>query len=608
MNQNILDHGAVNDGYTLSTVAIQKAIDTCAETGGGYVYIPQGEFVTGTIFIRSNVYLYLCPGGKLLGSMLYRDYQGTKRGSAWGGVLTKQLSALANNACPSLIIAEDAENCGILGEGEIDGRRSRENASNSEIGDPFLVIFSRCRGVKMEGVTLRNPGKFTSYMLACVDVMITRVKIYSMGTACGDGLDFDGGKNVTISDCIIYSGDDSISLKTLTPSDPCENFMIQNCYLHSKYWGCVRIGPESAADMRHITITNCIFEDSNDGFKVEICQESVYEYFDFSNITMNGVVRPFFFTNNTYGMSKHDKSVRPKGGIMRYINVSNVTADAIQRPKSPDPTDSSLLHLSCSYIYSLPGYEMHDIKFSNVHINCVGGGVASENKRVDHGEMVDYTEFYPEICKEVGVYPAAAMYIKNCDHITLDNFSVIAREYDARPAIAAEAVNDLYCHHVTTRNTAYLMRDIACTDLELLGCKGERLPISDEMVLEWQKNREESIALLKQQAQDAALIDRITQFPVIAEFSESSGCFEADGEGRYFLYATWITGDFDLKVNGVTVDSFTQIPKYRYLTFYVKEITDLLTSGRNNYEINFTSANSKLAETIKIIKTEKKDW
>lgn len=600
MNQNILDHGAVGDGQTLSTSAIQKAIDTCAETGGGYVYVPQGRFVTGTILLKSNVYLFVCPGGALLGSMDFTDYLGTKRGSAWGGVVTFQLTRL-NNPCQALIIAEDEENCGILGEGEIDGRRNRENAFDQQIGNPFLVVFSHCRGVKLDGITLRNPGMFTVYMLACVDVAITRVKIYSTGTACGDGIDFDGGRNVTISDCIIYSGDDSISLKALTPSEPCENFMIQNCYLHSKYWGCVRIGPESAADMRHITITNCVFEDSNDGFKVQLCENSVYEYFNFSNISMKGVVRPFFFTNNTYGMSENDTSVRPKSGIMRYINISNVTAEAIQRPKSPDPTDSSLLHLSCSYLYCLPGYAMHDIKFSNVHITCVGGGEASENNRADHGEMVDYTEFYPEICREVGVYPAAAMYIKNCDRISMENVSVRAKSYDARPAIAAEAVNELYLHHVTTEDTAYLLRNIECTDVNLSCCKGNLLPVSDELVAKWKENREYALNLLKAQEQDAALVDELGKLPVLAIIENTSGEFEAENSQRCFLFSPWMKGDFDLFINDQKVDSHRILPKYRYLTCYVKEITDFIKSGKNTMHIDFCSDDAKLAMPVRII-------
>lgn len=603
MNQNILDYGAIGDGQTMSTVAIQKAVDTCAETGGGYVYVPQGEFITGTIYLQSNVFLYICPGGKLLGSMAFKDYSGTQRGSAWGGAVKRMLDKL-NNPCFALVIAENMENCGILGDGEIDGRRDKRNTQDPEVGTPFLVVFSRCKRVKLDGVTLRNPGMFTSYMLACEDVNITRVKVYSEDTPCGDGLDFDGGRNVTISNCIICSGDDGIGLKTLTPSEPCENFVIQNCYIRTKIWGCVRIGPESAADMRHITVTNCVFENSNDGFKLQLCEDAVFEYFDFSNITMNGVVRPFFFTNNSFSMSEYDKSVRPKCGAIRYINVSNVTAQMIQRPEpySADPTD---LHFSCNYIYNLLGAEMHDIKFSNLHITCVGGGATSENERADHGEMVDYIDFYPEICREVGIYPAAAMYIKNCDSITLDNVSIDAKEFDARPAIAAEAVNDLYCHHVTTTNTAFLLRDIACTDVELVHCKGNLMPISTELRSRWQENREYALALLQEYEQDATLLDQLIVLPAQSVFDGNTGHFTADGKSRYFLYTFGVKGDFDLLVKGSQVDSRRTQPKYRRLNAYAKEITEFVTVGENEVSLSFCEADGKLAKPIYIVKSEK---
>ena len=183
MNQNILDFGAAADGQTLCTAAIQKAVDACASTGGGYVYVPQGKFVSGTIMLRSNVYLYLCPGAYLLGSMDFADYYSTEKSSAFGGALEHQLG-LENCRSEALILAEDVENCGILGEGEADCRRNKDNFSDPVVGKPFLVLFSHCRRVKLEGVTLRNPGRYTVYMLACTDVTISRVRIYSTDTAC----------------------------------------------------------------------------------------------------------------------------------------------------------------------------------------------------------------------------------------------------------------------------------------------------------------------------------------------------------------------------------------------------------------------------------------
>jgi len=604
MNQNILDHGAAVDGKTLSTVAIQKAIDTCAETGGGYVYIPQGEYLTGTVYLRSNVYLYLCPGSKLLGSMDITDYSGTKRGCAWSNIRAFLPKKNSKSPCNGLIVSEDIENCGILGEGIIDGQRNQEKIADPKIGKPFLVVFSRCKGVKVDGITLQNPGFFTVYTMACTDVIITKVRIYSEDTPSGDGLDFDGSRNVVISDCIIHAGDDAIGLKTLTPTDPCENFLIQNCFLKAKFWGCIRLGPESAGDMRHITVSNCVFYDSNDGLKLQLCEDAVFEHFNFSNIVMNQVVRPFFFTNNAYRMSMHTDTVRPTGGIMRYINVSNITADMTQRVLPPTRVNAGELHLSCNYLYNMPGNQTYDIKFSNMQINCVGGGSAEENTRADHGEMVDCVSKYPEVCNEVGVYPAAAMYIKNCSRISMENCNFRAMKYDARPAIAAEGATDLYFRRVSADNTSYLVREIGCTDLELDRCKGDRMPISDALQTAWEENRAAVMAQFEERKKLGEMIDRLSGASVVAEWDADNGSFEGEKDGRYWVYISLIQKDFSLLVNGKEVDVHRQLSKYPHPEYYVKEITDFVKSGENTVAIRLLSENSLREDTVKVLRCE----
>ena len=103
-----MDFGAVADGKTVNTGSIQKAIDKCNSNGGGIVYIPAGTFITGTVYLKSNVNLHLESGASLNGSSNMSDYAPFERpgfGPSNYGVL----------------FTLKAENVSITGQGTIDG-------------------------------------------------------------------------------------------------------------------------------------------------------------------------------------------------------------------------------------------------------------------------------------------------------------------------------------------------------------------------------------------------------------------------------------------------------------------------------------------------------
>ena len=167
MRVNVVDYGAVGDGVTLNTAAFASAVEACSQAGGGYVSVPAGQFVTGTVELKSHVYLELLPGAELLGSMRIADYRGTRRGSAWdpriSAHINQKLVADADdpapiNPCKALVLAEDQHHVGIIGHGTLNGRRGYAFPSGEEIGNPFLVVFSHCADVTLENVSMTNPG------------------------------------------------------------------------------------------------------------------------------------------------------------------------------------------------------------------------------------------------------------------------------------------------------------------------------------------------------------------------------------------------------------------------------------------------------------------
>ncbi len=462
MTYSVLDFGAQNSCCIDSTDAFNRAIAACAKAGGGYVDIPAGQYVCGTIRLESYVYLRLHPGSTILGSEHISDYSGTTRGCAWTSALESLVQNKNVNACRALIVADRKTHCGIVGHGTIDGRRSATLGYTEEKGRPCLVVFSECTHATIRDVTMTNSGFFTFYGLNCSDMLIDGVTIRTADCANGDGLDFDGGKRITISNCNIDAGDDAIGLKTLTPSEPCEDFTITNCILKSKHWAAIRIGPESAGDMRRIIVRGCCMYDSGDGFKLQLTQDAVYEDFIFSDITMTDVLRPFFFTMNRYNMSAHVKEIRPRTGIFRRVKLSHITAT--MRPSSH--FGDLTIHAG-NYISALPGTIIEDVTLQDVHIVAPGGGTKAEADRTDgHGDMYDFWGMYPEHLRNVGDYPSAVLYLRNAKHVKLRDCTFEAASPDARAAIAAECVEHLTLYSCETRGCQGLLRHYRCSPLQ----------------------------------------------------------------------------------------------------------------------------------------------
>ena len=134
MELYITEFGAVADGVTKCTDAINETINKVAEAGGGYAIVPPGEYVSGTIELKSNVYLYLEPGATILGSMEIEDFRNTNR----------------RISCKTLVLGDGLYNSGILGHGTLDLRRQNLGYTK-EHGRPCLVVI-----VESENITLRG--------------------------------------------------------------------------------------------------------------------------------------------------------------------------------------------------------------------------------------------------------------------------------------------------------------------------------------------------------------------------------------------------------------------------------------------------------------------
>lgn len=586
MNMNVLAFGAVSDESFNSTTAFNEAIRRCSESGGGVVDVPAGVYLCGTILLQDNVLLNLQPGSRIIGSTDIRDYTGTQRKCAWGGAVNccgDQFN-FQDNPCVALILADRKTNCGVIGTGTVDGRRSTKFGYSPEKGRPFLCVFSECRFVTLRDVTLTNPGMFTVYGLNSTDVTIDGVKIRSADSWNGDGLDFDGGKRVTISNCNIDAGDDAIGLKTLTPGEPCEDFTITNCVIRSRNWGAIRIGPESAGDMKRIAMSNCVFHDCGDGFKLQLTQDAVFEDLSFDNILMNEVLRPFFITSNRYNMSSKVPLSRPKAGTVRRLRFSNISA--VMRPTSFIP-EYNLRVYANNFISALPGSVVEDLTLSNVHLIAPGGGTKEEAERtVGHGDMFDFRNMYPEhLTNFGGDYPSAVLYIRNAKNVRMLNCTFEAQEYDERCAIAAECVENLFLRYAVARNVAGLLRQYRCDGLSVAESEGAVVGFTKEQAEGWEKFREMTL-LVDARLEEAALAcDAALALPDTESVFDTPVFSIEKNERRQFLFIPSFEGNFDLYVNGELVTDWHMPPCYVFPYPFTFELTPYLSDGENRIEI-----------------------
>ncbi|MCX8066179.1 MAG: glycoside hydrolase family 28 protein [Candidatus Hydrogenedentes bacterium] len=403
---SIVDFGAVGDGKKVNTNAIQSTIDKVSEDGGGMVLIPRGTYLTGTVVLKSNVIIYLLPGSTLLGSANIEDYPEIKVGYR---------SYTDNYSQRSLIFAEKQHNIGIIGTGKIygNGEHFREDESKIYKARPYLVRLVECEDVKLEGVTFENGAMWTVHLLACKDVICSKIKINSRCNRNNDGIDIDSSENVAVNDCNIVSGDDSIVLKSTSPK-PCKNITITNCIL-SSWCNAIKMGTESNGGFQNITISNCTIYDTNlSGLALETVDGGITENINITNISMKNVNNPLFIRlgNRARPCCPDHKVESP--GKMRNINISNITATGGDE-------------IGCA-IAGIPKHYIENVNLTNLTF-YLKGSVQEKKEFPPENE-----EKYPEY-KMFGILPAYGFFIRHVKGINFSDVKILTENLDVRPAI-----------------------------------------------------------------------------------------------------------------------------------------------------------------------------
>ena len=428
---NITHYGAVGDGKTLNTEAIQKAMDECHAKGGGKVIIPAGRFLTGTIVMKDDVILHIEKDGVLLGSIHIDDYRN----------LDPFTEGLGIDVGAALLVAVDAKNIGIEGEGTIDGQGSALKAEHVKTDKrpegerwgrrPFLVRIVRCTGVNVKDITLKYAGAWTSHYFQSRQLRIENVKIESYGVAHNDGIGIDGCQDVIIKNCDIESGDDALVFKTTSGKMANKDIIVSGMRLKSNQAG-IKMGTESMAPFENIKISDChIYDTRNGGIKLFTVDGAHLRNVEISDITMVNVRTPMLFRLGSRLKVFREGEEQMETGTMEKVVIRNVKAEAAAEAQLTPP--SGIL------ITGVPGHYITDLTLENIEIDLAGGGTESD-ARESVPEAVDQ---YPEVKTFGPKIPAYGIWARHVKGLKLNNIKFTLSSNDQRPAFICEDGKDI---------------------------------------------------------------------------------------------------------------------------------------------------------------------
>jgi len=396
---DVTTFGAVGDGKTINTRAIQKAIDACPV--GGTVVIPAGTFKTGSIWLKSDMTLEIQKGGVILGSDNPADYP----------YHYKLYPYLSDERYYALIDAkpdadgEKLQNIRIVGEGAIDGNGWKKDANGDYLyrergkkGEPLpanhvskigilaanqvkaleqlygldenkayprrssVVLLQGVNHVYVHGITLRNPANHTFIAQNCDDVVIDGTQFRTYNCNNGDGIEFGHGKGLKVFDCVFDTGDDCVNFAAgqgaLGEKDPpTQNIWIFNNSFHHGH-GAVVMGSHTAAYIQNLLAEDNVIDGCEVGLRMKTnpvngggARNIIFRYNAARNLLKN-----FFIATTAYSdpNAKASFPVASKTGCFYNVRVENCTVEGTGK--------------AAIEIVGQPDAKHHDIRFTNITI------------------------------------------------------------------------------------------------------------------------------------------------------------------------------------------------------------------------------------------------
>ena len=445
---NVTEFGAVGDGETLNTTAIQAAIDECTKNGGGTVYFPAGTYLSGTIYLKDHIRLFLDAGSILLGSKNVKDYPLN---------VSSFPSGADRYVARALIWGDGLEDITITGQGTINGQGSfftdhelpqdkwldlvkdykdttRFRPEGGYINRPYIIRFVSCRHVLVEKISLLKPAMWMQLYQNCDYVTIRDIYVFSHGNPNNDLIDIDGSRNVIINGVTGDSDDDGITLKS-TSAAPVQNVTISDCIIRSRT-NAIKAGTESSGGFKDITITNCVLKASeikegysgdDEGFAgiaLEIVDGGSLDRVTISNIAIEDMAAPIFLRLGNRARPYQPNQSKAPVGTFQNVKISNITAS------NAGKNGCSILGIKDHYI--------KNVLISNVHINFDGGG----SKELGESDYLENDTDYPESTR-YGDLPAYGFFCRHVDGLTFRDVRFTYNTTEHRPPLICDDVKNL---------------------------------------------------------------------------------------------------------------------------------------------------------------------
>jgi polygalacturonase len=394
----ITSFGAVGDGKTSNTSALQSLIDKVAKEGGGTVVVPGGTFLTGALFFKQGVNLYIEKDGTLKGTTEQSDYPQVK--TRWEGIEREWTSALLNFT--------DMNGVDVSGEGTIDGSgdlwlqrsgfgrgrgapagrgrgqqpppqpaagRGAPPQGGPRFGRPRMICFQNCKRVRITRLRLKQEAVWCLHILYSQDVTVDGIEIRcDHNIPSADGIDIDSSKKVRVRNVDIDNNDDSITIKSGKDEDglrvnrPSEDIIVENSHFHNG-GSVVAMGSETSGGIRNVTIRHCVADSDNAApirFKTQPSRGGVVENITYSDIQLNGTRVAFEF-NMEWRMVPPIAPPAKVLPIVRNVTIRNVRGTV----------------KTVGVMHGLAASPIQNVKFEKCNITADRGFVIENVRNVD---------------------------------------------------------------------------------------------------------------------------------------------------------------------------------------------------------------------------------
>ena len=317
MSKKLFKVNAMSDTTKVITILIQEAIDQCAKAGGGIVTFAPGVYITGSIFLKSNVNLRIDKGVLILGSQNFADYP----------EIQTRISGIEMIWPAALINIIDAQNAALTGEGIVNARGKFCWDKYWEMRKEYVakglrwivdydakrvrtLLVQNSSNITLKGLTFKNAGFWTIQLLYSHHVSVDHITIKNNEDGSGpstDGIDVDSSSWILIENCDIDCNDDNFCLKAgrdwdgLRVNKPTEYVVIRKCFAR-RGAGLITLGSETSGGIRNILATELSANHTDNGLRIKSAttRGGTIENIYFQNSVLDSTNNIFQFNLNWY--------------------------------------------------------------------------------------------------------------------------------------------------------------------------------------------------------------------------------------------------------------------------------------------------------------------